>query len=235
MSLILEKIYSAKKWSIELRRLYQTGELLKDLPEVAKLYGIPQTEKWHPEICTGWHMELCLDALQAQNPDASFTEFICVLFHDLGKAVTPENNYPAHHQHERLGIPLVVAACQRFGLSAEIQKNAVYVCDRHLQIHNFKELTTKKMLEIAKDVIYGGIDENVVVAACYSDAAGRLGKELSYGGYTQGQLFLKVVQYVREHPNTFDQAQQTIEWADVHKLQLNGIEKLKSAFTFISV
>ena len=235
MSLILEKIYSAKKWSIELRRLFQTGELFNELPEVAKLYGIPQTEKWHPEICTGWHMELCLDALQAHNPDASFMEFVCVLFHDLGKAITPKDNYPAHHQHERLGMPLVERACERFGLSAEIRKNAVYVCDRHLQIHNFKELTTKKMLEIAKDVIYGGIDENVVVTACYSDAAGRLGKELSFAGYTQGQLFLKVVQYVREHPNTFDQAQQTIEWAEVHKLQLNQIEKLKSAFAFISV
>lgn len=233
MSCILEKIYEAPIWSIELRRLFHTKELTAFLPEVANLYGIPQTEKWHPEICTGWHMELCLDALQKHKPDATFMDFVCVILHDLGKAVTPAEHYPAHHQHERLGVPYVKNVCSRLGIGNEIQKNAVYVCERHLQIHNFKDLTTKKMLEIAKDVIEGKIDEQVVAVACYSDAAGRLGKELSWGQYSQGRLFLEVVQYVREHPNIFDKETELIDWADAHKAQLNGIEKLRTAFSFV--
>lgn len=230
MSLILDQIYQAPRWSIELRRLFHEKTLELALPEVAALYGIPQTAMWHPEICTGWHIELCLDALQTYKPDASFMEFVCVLFHDLGKAVTPQSNYPAHHQHERLGVPIVRQVCNRFNLSAQIETNAVYVCERHLQIHNFKELTTKKMLEIAKDVVSGKIDEEVVALACYSDAAGRLGKELNFGEYSQGRLFLLVVSYVKEHPNLFNQETQLLEWAHVHKTQLNAIDSLKRAF-----
>jgi tRNA nucleotidyltransferase/poly(A) polymerase len=43
------------------------GALQRILPELAALWGVPQPEKWHPEIDTGVHVMLVVDWAAAQD------------------------------------------------------------------------------------------------------------------------------------------------------------------------
>ncbi len=71
-------------------------------PEINCLFGVPQPEKYHPEIDTGLHSMLSLKqaTLLSTNPEVRFA----ALVHDLGKGVTPKENWPHHFGHEKLGL-----------------------------------------------------------------------------------------------------------------------------------
>ena len=81
--------------------LADTGALKIILPEVDALFGVPQKKKWHPEIDAGEHTLLVLD--QACQLSTSLNTRMAALCHDLGKATTPQNEWPSHHGHEERG------------------------------------------------------------------------------------------------------------------------------------
>ena len=67
--------------------LRECGALQVIFPEVDALFGIPQPEKWHPEIDTGLHTMMVLD--QAELLSADIEVRFAALTHDLGKGTTP--------------------------------------------------------------------------------------------------------------------------------------------------
>ena len=72
--------------------LRECGALKKLLPEVDCLFGIPQPEKYHPEIDTGVHVMMVLD--QAARLEAPLSVRFACLMHDLGKGTTPVAELP---------------------------------------------------------------------------------------------------------------------------------------------
>ncbi len=91
--------------------LGKCGALPVLMPELAALAGVPQPPQWHPEVDTFVHVMLAL-AVAAQCA-APLTVRYAVLLHDLGKALTPKDHWPAHHQHEELGIAPIETLSQR--------------------------------------------------------------------------------------------------------------------------
>src|SRR3989344_5239806 len=78
--------------------LRECGALQVLLPEVARLWGVPQRAEYHPEVDTGVHLMMVLDMaarLQAPLP----VRFAC-LVHDLGKGTTAADMLPRHIGHE---------------------------------------------------------------------------------------------------------------------------------------
>ena len=94
--------------------LRDAGALAVVYPELDALFGIPQPERWHPEIDTGVHtmMALRLAARQKANSEVRFS----VLVHDLGKATTPKELLPKHAGHEERSVGLIKALCQRLAI-----------------------------------------------------------------------------------------------------------------------
>ena len=87
-----------------LRVLRDCGALQVILPEVDRLFGVPQPAKYHPEIDTGVHTLMCVQAAVRLSDDPIVR--YAVLLHDVGKGVTDPDKWPSHHGHDALGVPL---------------------------------------------------------------------------------------------------------------------------------
>ena len=157
--------------------LRDCGALTILFPEIERLFGIPQTEKYHPEIDTGVHTLMVLEQAALLTDDKA-TRF-AALTHDLGKGITPSDNWPKHHQHERLGVPLVKELCKRLRVPNDFKDLAIKVCEHHLNCHNAFELRAKTVYKLLKSCdVYRNPDilEKFLIA-CESDSKGRLGFE----------------------------------------------------------
>lgn len=91
--------------------LRDCGALQRILPELDALWGVPQPEQHHPEIDTGIHVMMVVDYAASQN--ANLPIRCAALLHDLGKGVTPPEEWPRHHGHELQSQKLVEQVCKR--------------------------------------------------------------------------------------------------------------------------
>ncbi|MFA5940011.1 MAG: multifunctional CCA addition/repair protein [Sinimarinibacterium sp.] len=153
------------------------GALARLLPEVDALFGVPQRADYHPEIDTGVHTLMCVDA--AARAGHPLPVRYAALVHDLGKALTPRNEWPAHKLHEHRGIPLVEQVSARLRVPAACRDLAVVHTRDHLNVHRARELraaTLHDMIERLGAWRQPGRFEEVM-QACEDDARGRLGYE----------------------------------------------------------
>lgn len=157
--------------------LKQCGALKVLLPELDKLWGIPAPEKWHPEICTGVHTMLALQ--QAVKLTKNTAVRFATLLHDLGKGLTPQEHLPSHHGHEKSGLPLVEAVCERFKVPSHYKKLALLVCQYHLHCHQALQLKPKTLLALFNHLDIWRNDNilNEFLTACVADMRGRTGFE----------------------------------------------------------
>lgn len=160
-----------------LRTLRACGALAKILPEVDRLYGIPQPPAHHPEIDTGIHIEMCLDV--AARDHAPLPVCLAVLLHDLGKGITPRNEWPRHFGHEQAGVPLVKEACRRMRVPQDLEALACAVCDSHLRVHRAAELKASTTVDLLSGLraFRDPIFFEHALWACRCDAQGRTGYE----------------------------------------------------------
>ncbi len=162
------------------------GALEDLLPEINALFGVPQPEKYHPEIDTGIHLLMALDQAAACNGSAVVV--FAVLMHDLGKGITPPSEWPSHKGHEATGVPLVDAFCRRFRVPNACHDLARKVCAQHLVCHRIlttKPATVMRLLENL-DVFRQPDVLPDFVAACEADSRGRKG--LEYCSYPQSEF-----------------------------------------------
>ncbi len=117
--------------------LLDCGALAVLMPELAALHGVPQPAKWHPEVDTFVHAMLAL-AIAAQR-EAPLTVRYAVLLHDLGKALTPKESWPSHHEHEELGIAPIEKLSQRLRAPNECRELAVLTARHHTLVHRALE------------------------------------------------------------------------------------------------
>ena len=116
------------------------------LPEIDRLFGVPQMAKWHPEIDTGVHTMLVLD--QAAKLSDDITVRFAALCHDLGKGTTPSNILPSHIGHEKRGVFLTQALCQRLRVPTSMARMAVIVAQYHTHIHRIFEMKPATILGV---------------------------------------------------------------------------------------
>lgn len=176
--------------------LFELGILEVILPEVFNLHGVPQTEKYHPEVDTFVHTILCLQ--QAERLYGHDGEILwAVMLHDLGKAVTPADILPSHIHHERNGIPLVKGVCDRLKVPTSYRNLAMMVCEFHLDSHTV--LTFKASTLVKRFRQYGAYRNPEqffkFVKCCEADARGRTGFEDR--AYPQADYFLQTYEIAR--------------------------------------
>jgi tRNA nucleotidyltransferase (CCA-adding enzyme) len=159
-----------------LRVLRECGALAVLFPEVDALYGVPQRAEFHPEIDTGVHLELVLDAAARLAPGDDLVGF-CALAHDLGKALTPAAELPRHVGHEHRGVEPLRALAARLKVPTEHAALAELVCREHLNAHRAFELKPATVLKLlgALDALRRPARLDAFLAACEADKRGRLG------------------------------------------------------------
>jgi len=172
----------------------ECGALKELLPEVDVLFGVPQPEKYHPEIDTGVHLLMALEqAAKLSKGSAkkrSANVVFAVLMHDLGKGITPQQKLPSHIGHEAAGVPLVDAVCDRFRVPASVRDLARKVCARHLDCHRILEArpaTVMRLLERLDSFRQVGLLADFILA-CEADYRGRKGfadRPYPQGAYLQ--------------------------------------------------
>jgi tRNA nucleotidyltransferase (CCA-adding enzyme) len=180
-----------------LQVLRDCGALQRLLPEVDKLYGVPQRAEYHPEIDTGIHLEMVLDASARMNAPLE-VRFAC-LCHDLGKGTTPADVLPRHIGHEQRSEKLTRALCERWRVPVACKELAELVAREHGNIHQSLGFGAEAVLRLLVRCDALRRPERFLLAlqACECDARGRLGKEDE--AYAQGPrlaLLLKAAQSV---------------------------------------
>ena len=157
--------------------LRECNALAVIFPEIDCLFGVPQPEQWHPEIDTGLHTMMVLDqACAASNEPATRFAALC---HDLGKGVTPKDQWPSHHGHEKTGADLVKTLCARLRVPADYRDLAYLVARFHTHLHRIEDLTASKICKMlaSLDVMRKPARFAQFLIACEADARGRLGLE----------------------------------------------------------
>ncbi len=169
--------------------------LRRVFPEVDALFGVPQPERWHPEIDTGVHtmMAVRMAARLSTNDTVRFA----ALTHDLGKAATPPDLLPSHHGHEQGTDALLARLCARLPVPNRFRDLAVLVARHHGTVHKAAELKPQTVLRLimAADGLRQPERFDDLLLACEADARGRKGLEdRSYG---QATLLRKALQAAR--------------------------------------
>jgi tRNA nucleotidyltransferase (CCA-adding enzyme) len=157
--------------------LRECGALRVVLPEVERLWGVPQRAEYHPEIDTGVHLMMVLNMAAHLNAPLP-VRFAC-LMHDLGKGTTPADVLPRHIGHEERSVRLLLPVCERLRVPTECKELAVVVAREHGNIHRSQDLSASATLRLLErcDAIRKPQRFTQILQACECDARGRLGKE----------------------------------------------------------
>lgn len=173
----IEKALAASAPQVFIEVLRSANALAIILPEIDNLFGVPQPEKYHPEIDTGVHILLCLEQAVKLSDDTAVR--YAVLVHDVGKAITDRSNWPSHYGHETLGLRLLKAINSRLRVPNEYSQLAALVCEHHTKLHRVRELRPNTLLGLLESLDAFRRPERLqkFLIACEADSRGRTGLE----------------------------------------------------------
>ena len=215
--------------SLFIQALRDCNALDRIFPEINRLFGVPQTKKYHPEIDTGLHTLLVIDHA-AKLSDDSQVQF-AALVHDLGKGLTPEAEWPSHRNHERLGLRTIRDMCSRLRVPNQYRDLALAVCEYHLLVHRVAQLKPSTIIKLFENIRAFQHPHRLkqLTLACEADMRGRTGFENRE--YPQGEIlhrYYEAAQSVKT--NAIVKDRQGGEIADeVHRQRCKAIEKLKTS------
>ena len=166
-----------KKPSRMLEVLRDCGALARLLPEVARLFGVPQPPAHHPEVDTGIHLLMVLDQCALQ--DAPLTVRYACLCHDLGKGTTPADVLPRHIGHEGRSEKLARKVSERWRVPTDCRELAELVAREHTHVHQSGDFGPEARLRLLERCDAWRRPERFrqLLWACECDARGRLGLE----------------------------------------------------------
>lgn len=153
------------------------GALQKILPELDRLWGVPQPEQHHPEIDTGVHVMMVIDYAASRN--FSLPIRFAALMHDLGKGTTPRELLPKHIGHEQRSANLLKEVCKRLRVPNDCKELGVMTARFHGKLHQAPQMRHATLLEflIELDAIRQPDRFKDFLKACESDSRGRTGYE----------------------------------------------------------
>ena len=153
------------------------GALRVLFPEVNALFGVPQPEKWHPEIDTGVHVMMVLE--QAEKLSADLEVRFAALVHDLGKGTTATRDLPGHPGHEKRGVKMIRRMSERMPVPSKCRDLGMLVAEYHTHCHRAFDLRPSTILRVleATDAFRRPERFEQFLLACEADARGRKGLE----------------------------------------------------------
>ena len=183
-ALVPDRVWKETEEALRGRDIRVYFEVLRDcgalhvlLPEVEAMFGVPQPEKWHPEIDTGLHVMMVLEQAEALS-DALDVRF-AALTHDLGKGTTTKSKLPSHPGHEARGCELIRQIATRLPIPNSCRDLALLVSEFHTHCHRALELRPKTLLRLFErtDAFRRPVRFERFLVACEADARGRAGLE----------------------------------------------------------
>src|SRR5690606_32276872 len=118
--------------------------LARLLPELDRLWGVPQRADYHPEIDTGVHVMMVLE--MTARLQAPLSVRFAALMHDLGKGTTPPDALPRHIGHEGRSVHLLEGVCKRLRVPNDCRDLARVVAQEHGNIHRSGEFGAAALL-----------------------------------------------------------------------------------------
>ena len=171
------------------------GALAHLLPELERLFGVPQPKKFHPEIDTGVHILMVLEQAVALSADAAVR--FAALVHDLGKGNTEPALWPSHKGHEVRGAVLIEALCERLRIPNEFRDLGKLASLYHTHCHRALKHDADALMQTLEltDALRRPARFEQFLLACEADARGRLGLEQE--PYPQAQLLKSALHSAR--------------------------------------
>ena len=168
--------------------LRDCGALAVLLPWIDRLFGVPQPAAYHPEIDTGIHLLMVLRAA-AQAGAPSPVRF-AALVHDLGKGVTPCEEWPRHVGHEARGVGLIEEFAARYAPPRAYLELAQLAAELHGVCHRALQLRPGTILDLLEqlDAVRRPDRFAQVLQVCELDFVGRGWPERP--SYPQGPFLL---------------------------------------------
>jgi len=172
--------------------LRSCGALAILFPEIDHLFGVPQPRQHHPEIDSGIHVLMVLDRAAMLSNDARVR--FAALVHDLGKGVTPAEEWPRHISHEEKSVDMIKAMCERLRAPNDFRDLAILAARYHTRCHRAAELRPGTLLETleALDAFRRPERLDQFLIACEADSTSRPGSEDA--AYPQADMFRKALQ-----------------------------------------
>ena len=171
--------------------LRDCGALARLLPELDRLWGVPQRADYHPEIDTGVHVMMVLDRAAKLNAPLP-VRWACVA-HDLGKGTTAADLLPRHIGHEERSVDLARAVQQRLRVPSDCAELALLVAAEHGNIHRSSGIAPAAVVRLLErcDAFRKPDRFADALLACQCDAQGRLG--LQEQPYPQREQLLRLL------------------------------------------
>lgn len=187
----MERALGEQAPDVFIKTLRDCGALARLLPEIDRLFGVPQTATHHPEIDSGIHTLMSLQQATRLTPNTCIR--FATLLHDLGKGTTPQTEWPRHIAHEERSIPLVKDLCSRIGAPKEFRELALLAAQWHTHCHRALELKPSTLLKVFQqtDAFRRPDRFDDFLIACEADARGRTGFEDRE--YPQADYFRKAL------------------------------------------
>jgi len=157
--------------------LRECGALQRILPELNRLWGVPQPANHHPEVDTGVHIMMVIDYAASQH--YSLPIRFAALMHDLGKGTTPAEILPQHIGHEERSFNLVREVCKRIKVPNDCKELAQIVAKFHGKLYQSLQMKPSTLLSflIELDAIRQPARFKDFLKACEADSRGRSGLE----------------------------------------------------------
>ncbi|MCR5084702.1 MAG: multifunctional CCA addition/repair protein [Succinivibrionaceae bacterium] len=130
----LQKALASPNPEVFIRILRNIGALREVLPELNALYGVPGPRRWHPEIDSGIHTVMTLKRMAQES--TSVPARFAILCHDLGKGLTPREQWPHHPDHCEKGLAPLKRMCERLHVPTEYRELAEIVVRYHGDMHH---------------------------------------------------------------------------------------------------
>jgi tRNA nucleotidyltransferase (CCA-adding enzyme) len=155
--------------------LRDCGALARILPELDRLWGVPQPPQHHPEIDTGVHVMMVVDHCARLEHHLSVR--FAALTHDLGKGTTPASVLPRHIGHEQRSVQLVREVCARLRIPNDLRDLALLVAAEHGLVHRIEQAHAPAIVRLLErcDAFRRPVRFEELLLACEADARGRAG------------------------------------------------------------
>lgn len=198
-----EKVFTENKPSKFFYFLQEIGALKIILPELDNLKDVPQPLEHHPENCSFIHTMMVLDkaaeTAREHNLKGEDNTAICfsALVHDLGKALTPKEEWPHHRQHEERGEEPIKQVCDRLKVQSDVKRLALMTGVNHLRVHKIMESNPKTITRYFTEWDYNRRPHTVKLMAmvCEADSKGRLNFEDR--PYPQNQFLIDIMEAIK--------------------------------------
>lgn len=191
----LGKILFAPEPSRGFRFLAATG-LLRFLPEIEALRGVPQEPDWHPEGDVFEHTLLALDraaGFEVEDPAARRTLLVATLCHDFGKPATTRERRGriTAWGHDDAGAPLARRFLERLRAPRALTDQVEALTRRHLAPAFFPRQGARRVAyrRLAREMAVAGTTLEMLLRLSTADQLGRTTESALAGRFPEGDAF----------------------------------------------